>query len=65
MRLLIYEPSFRRLEAAISRLGGRVEPILMGDDGSLRLGGAPTTLEDARAEAAWANNETFFGPAAR
>jgi len=65
MRLLIYEPSYRRLGAAISGLGGDVEPVLMHDDASLTLGGHPVTLDAARIEAAWANNETFFGPAAR
>jgi phosphoglycerate dehydrogenase-like enzyme len=65
MRLLIYEPSYRRLEAAISGLGGDVEPVLMRDDGTLSLAGAEIGLEAARIEAAWANNETFSGPAAR
>jgi phosphoglycerate dehydrogenase-like enzyme len=65
MRLLIYEPSYRRLEAAITGLGDKVEPVLMRDDGSLTLAGEPVSLEAAQPQAAWANNETFFGPAAR
>ena len=54
MRLLIYEPSYRRLEAAISGLGGDVEPVLMRDDGTLTLAGGEIGREAARIEAAWA-----------
>lgn len=63
MRLLIYEPSFRRLAGSISPLG--VEPVLMSDAGELSLHGASVTAETAGVEAAWANAEVFFGPAAR
>jgi phosphoglycerate dehydrogenase-like enzyme len=65
MCLLIYQPSHQRLAAEIAALGPAVEPVLMGDDASLSLAGAPISLEDAAVEAAWANNETFFGPVAR
>jgi len=65
MRLLIYEPSYRRLSAVIDGLGRKVEPVLMDEAGGLSLAGASVTLEEAAVEAAWANNETFFGPAAR
>jgi phosphoglycerate dehydrogenase-like enzyme len=64
MRLLICEPSFRRLEAALTALPG-LEPVLMADDGKLSLAGAPIDLADAAIEAGWANNEAYFGPAAR
>lgn len=63
MRLLIYGPSYQRLKAEIDATG--VEPVLMADDASLSLAGRPVSLEAAAAEAGWANNETFFGPAAR
>lgn len=65
MRLLIYEPSWRRLQAAISGLGDDVEPVLMHDDATLSLDGRAVSLDEAAVEAAWANNETFFGPVAR
>jgi phosphoglycerate dehydrogenase-like enzyme len=65
MRLLIYEPSYRRLRAAIDGLGRKVEPVLVDDTGALTLGGQATTIEDAAIEAAWANNEVWLGPVAR
>lgn len=63
MRLLIYGPSYERLKAEIDATG--VEPVLMANDASLSLAGRPVSLEEAAVEAGWANNETFFGPAAR
>lgn len=63
MRLLIYEPSYRRLAGSISSLG--VEPVLMNDKSELSLDGAAISLEDAAPEAAWANADVWFGPAAR
>jgi phosphoglycerate dehydrogenase-like enzyme len=63
MRLLIYRPSYLRLKAGIEATG--VEPVLMAEDASLSLAGRPISLEEAQIEAGWANNETFFGPAAR
>lgn len=65
MRLLIYEPSYRRLQAAFSAFGDALEPVLMSEDASLSFGGRPVDLEAAQIEGAWANNETFFGKAAR
>jgi phosphoglycerate dehydrogenase-like enzyme len=61
-RLLIYEPSFRRLAGSIPE---GVEPVLMGEDGVLRLGGREVSPEEADARAGWANADVFFGPAAR
>ncbi|HEY8573739.1 D-2-hydroxyacid dehydrogenase [Phenylobacterium sp.] len=63
MRLLIYEPSFRRLQGSISPLG--VEPVLFSETGELTLDGQPVSLEDAAPEAAWANADVWFGPVAR
>jgi phosphoglycerate dehydrogenase-like enzyme len=65
MRLLIYEPSYRRLRAAIDGLGQQVEPVLVSETGALTLGGQPVTVEEAAIEAAWANNEVWLGPVAR
>jgi phosphoglycerate dehydrogenase-like enzyme len=61
-RLLIYEPSFRRLAGSIP---SGIEPVLMGEDGILRLEGREVTPEDAGAVAGWANADVFFGPAVR
>lgn len=65
MRLLIYEPSFRRLEAEISALGPAVEPLLMSASGEVSLHGAAVPEDQVAAEAAWTNADVFFGPAAR
>jgi phosphoglycerate dehydrogenase-like enzyme len=65
MRLLIYEPSFRRLEAEIAALGPAVEPLLMSAAGEASLHGAPVAAEEVAAEAAWTNADVFFGPAVR
>lgn len=63
MRLLIYEPSFRRIAGSISHLG--VEPVLMNEAGELSFAGAPIAIEEAGVEAAWASMDAFFGPRAR
>lgn len=63
MRLLIYEPSYRRLAGSISFQG--VEPVLMNDKAELALDGRSISLADAAVEAAWANADVWFGPAAR
>ena len=62
MRLLIYETSFRRIEAGIAAINadrpGAVEPVVMAADGSF-----PT--DDSSADAAWMNGDVFFTPHAR
>jgi phosphoglycerate dehydrogenase-like enzyme len=65
MRLLIYEASFRRLEAEIAALGPAVEPLLMSASGEVTLNGAPVAPEAVEAEAAWTNADVFFSPVAR
>lgn len=58
MRLLIYEPSYRRLAGSISP---EVEPVLMNDAGETTLGGRPVTVEDAAIEAGWMNADLWAG----
>jgi len=65
MRLLTYEPSFRRLEAATAGLSPAVEFVLMDDRGALTLNGAAVSIEDADVEAAWANGDVWQGSVAR
>ncbi|MDZ4373958.1 MAG: D-2-hydroxyacid dehydrogenase [Phenylobacterium sp.] len=65
MRLLIYEPSFRRLAGDIAALGPGVEPLLMSASGEVTLNGAPVPADQVKAEAAWTNADVFFGPCAR
>ncbi len=65
MRLLIYEPSFRRLEAEIAALGPAVEPLLMSASGEVSLHGGPVPEDQVAADAAWTNADVFFSPVAR
>lgn len=65
MRLLIYQPSFRRVEAGIAALGPAVEPLLVDETGAIRLHGRPVEVENAQADAAWAAGDVFFSPASR
>ena len=58
MRLLIYEPSYRRLAGSISP---EVAPVLMNDAGETTLGGRPVTVEDAAIEAGWMNADLWAG----
>jgi phosphoglycerate dehydrogenase-like enzyme len=62
-RLLIYEKSYRRLQAELDALPG-LELLRIAEDGSLQLGGKAVSAEEARPEAAWANADVFFSPAA-
>ena len=54
----MYEPSFRRLAADLSKLAG-VRLLLMRPDGSISLDGAPVTAEDARPEVGWLSADLF------
>ena len=65
MRLLIYEPSFRRLEADIVAYRPAVEPLLMSADGQITLDGQPVAVDDARPDAAWMNADLWAGKAGR
>lgn len=62
MRLLIYEPSYRRLAGSISH---EVEPVLMNDAGETTLGGKPLAVEAAAVEAGWMNADLWAGGPAR
>ena len=65
MRLLIYEPSYRRLRRDIDGLGHQIEPVVMSAEGALTLAGQPISIEDAAPEIAWATHDAWMGPAAR
>jgi phosphoglycerate dehydrogenase-like enzyme len=64
MRLLIYEPSYRRLQAQIDAVPG-VESLVFGKDGAVTLSGAAAPAEAVDADAAWTNADVFFSPVAR
>ena len=62
-RILIYEPSYRRLEARIAPLAGKLEVLLMQPDGAILKDGAPVAVDDARPEIGWLNTDLFgVGP---
>ncbi len=64
VRLMIFEPSYRRVEAEIARHGRAIEVLLAHPDTTLTLGGAPVAADDAAPDIAWANHELFENPAA-
>ncbi|HEY5072534.1 MAG TPA: D-2-hydroxyacid dehydrogenase [Caulobacteraceae bacterium] len=64
-RLLIYEPSFRRIEARLAAHGDALKPLLMGEDGSLTLAGHAIAVDEAKPRAAWANAEVFESSVSR
>jgi phosphoglycerate dehydrogenase-like enzyme len=64
-RLLIYEPSHRRIAKELAAHGAALELLLMDEAGRLTLGGVEVTAEEASAEAAWANGDVFASGAAR
>lgn len=59
MRLLIHEAAYRRLKDRLAGIAG-VEPVVMGGDSALTLGGRPVGLEAAALEAAWTSNDVWF-----
>lgn len=65
MRLLIFENSYRRLEAEIAALGPAVEPLVMSASGEVTLHGQAVAAEAVDADAAWTNADVFFSPVAR
>lgn len=62
MRLLIYEPAWRRLSAQIEDIAPDLEPVVMDKTGALTLDGQPVTIEDARLDAAWTSSDIWGGP---
>lgn len=64
-RLLIYEPSYRRIAGEIASRAPAMEVLLIDDKGTITLDGAEVPADEARPDAAWANHEVFMGPAAR
>jgi phosphoglycerate dehydrogenase-like enzyme len=61
MQVLLYERSYPRVRAQLERQLPKVEPLLMGVDGSLTLAGQKLALDAARPEAAWANSDLYNG----
>ncbi len=64
-RILIYEPSYIRLQAQIDALAGPVELLRLQPDGTILKDGAPVSVEDAAPEAGWLNTDLFGAGAGR
>jgi len=64
-RLLIYEPSFQRIQAQLAVHGDGLVPVLMDAAGQLTVAGELVEAEAAAPDAAWLNAEVFESPASR
>ena len=64
-RLLIYEPSFRRVESRMADVLGDVELLLMDEQGGISQNGAPVSVDAAQPQAGWASADVFGGMAGR
>jgi len=64
-RLLIYEPSYRRVERELAAHAADLEVVVMNRSGVFTLAGAPVAAEDARLDIAWASGDLYLAPAAR
>ncbi len=62
-RILIFEPSYRRIEASLPAAAKDSQFLLMNAEGAVTLDGKPCEPDDV--EVAWATAELFFGPAMR
>ena len=65
VRILAYEPSFRRIAPLLPAAIRDHQVLLMANDGAITLDGAPVDPDAADVEVGWATADMFFGPAAR
>ena len=65
MRLLVYEPAYRRLEAEIAAHGDVIEPLLMDASGAVTLRGEGLASEAVRPDVGWVNGDLFGAKAFR
>lgn len=63
-RLLIYEPSYRRVRPALTRFGEAVEPLVVGREGAISLNGQAVSAEEAQPEIAWFSGDLYQQKAA-
>ncbi|MFO1013675.1 MAG: D-2-hydroxyacid dehydrogenase [Caulobacteraceae bacterium] len=64
-RLILFEPTYRRLQAEIDAAAAGIELLLMGADGVISLNGAPVSVDEAQPNAAWFSQDLFASAAAR
>jgi phosphoglycerate dehydrogenase-like enzyme len=63
MQVLLYERAYQRIREALEQRVPGVEPLLMAEDGSLSLHGAPVSPDGATPIVAWANTDLYVsGP---
>src|SRR4051812_20247191 len=61
-RLLIYEPTWKRLAQEFGSLPPH-DLVLLGEDGKLRLEGREISAAEAAPEFSWLSAEIYFAPA--
>jgi phosphoglycerate dehydrogenase-like enzyme len=64
-RLLIFEPSFERVQPDLAAHASALTPLVVDRSGAITTGGAPVSADDARPDIAWASGELYLSPAAR
>ncbi len=64
-RLLIFEPSFERVKAALAARAPALTTLVVDTSGAITLAGAAVSAEDARPDIAWASGDLYLSPAAR
>ena len=65
VRILAYEPSFRRIAGQVADVVKAHEVLLMDKDAAITLNGAPVDPDHAEVVVGWATADMFFGPAVR
>ena len=64
-RLLIYEPSYRRLQTQIDAHGAQLQLLRLQPDGTIVIGDAKVSIDDAKPEIGWLNTDLFGAVAGR
>lgn len=63
--ILLFEPSYRRLDARIAQHAAQLDLLLMQPDGVITRNGAPVPVDEARPEIGWLNTDLFGAPVGR
>jgi phosphoglycerate dehydrogenase-like enzyme len=64
-RILVYEPSLKRIEARLPEAARDVEFVTVDDSGVLKLNSQEIAVEDANPDIGWMSVELFGSPASR
>jgi phosphoglycerate dehydrogenase-like enzyme len=64
-RILVYEPSLKRIQARLPHAAQNAEFVVVGESGVLTLDGREISIEEAHPEIGWMSVELFGSPAAR